>query len=237
MTAATRKFFMEIPTMDSVWFSTDLTKDEKKARAIRSKATIDDLCEGRLAFSNPFFTDVWLPHAKRVRYCDDTDKVAYTTDHGVSWKRQKAIHEFSFAIPSYSAISKILEYSTDLIEIGSGSGYWASLLSQAGASVTAVEKHNHDFRWFPDTILADGVQYLKDKQGLHHKALFLCWPALDIDAVLDAFKGDTIVWIGEVEGCTCEIESADWEEIERFRIPTWPLIHDIMIIYRRIGAA
>ena len=219
--------------MNPAWYSTHLNKSEKKARAIKSKAAIDELCKGQLNFPNPLFTDVWLPIARRVRYCDDKDIVAFTTDRGIMSKRQTAIHEFSFAIPTHAVISKILEYGTDLIEIGSGSGYWAGLLSKAGVSVTAIEKQAQPFPWFPDTILADGVQYLIDHYGCPRKTLFLCWPAMDVDTVLDAFRGDTVVWIGEVEGCTEEVDAAGWEEFERFRIPTWPLIHDIMITYRR----
>lgn len=228
---------MELPEMDLAFFASDLTESRERARAAESRAALDELSRGRLDFANPLFTDVWLPLARRICYRDDKDRLAFTADRDVMYKRHKAIEEFSFAIPSYAAISKILEYGTDLVEIGSGLGYWAEMLSRAGGSVTAVERDDHETSWFPDMILADGVQYLREHDGLPHKTLFLCWPALDIDAVLDCFEGDTVVWVGEIDECTCEVDSEDWVEVERFQIPTWPLIHDIMIIYKRSMSA
>ena len=224
---------MVLPTMPPVWQAQEMSKRERKIRAKKSKQAIDAFTKDHIDIPNPLFTEVWVPFAKQVRYTDDRDIVAFTSSGNPMWKRQQAVQKFAWAVPSFGAILKILEFGRYIVEIGSGSGYWASLLAAAGASVTAVDIQQPPSEWFPDTICCDGLQYLRDHNGMPGSTLFLCWPALSIDAALDAFRGDTVIWIGEIDGCTDEVDSEEWKEIEQFRIPTWPLINDLMIIYGR----
>lgn len=43
------------------------------------------------------------------------------------WIRYQAIEKYSYAIPNHDALSIIKKYGP-IVEIGSGSGYWAHLL-------------------------------------------------------------------------------------------------------------
>lgn len=60
--------------------------------------------------------------------------------------------------------------------------------------------------WFPQTIRSDGATYLKLAKGAPDSILLLCWPRV-ADEMLDEYKGDTVVWIGEIYGSCAEMPS------------------------------
>ena len=52
--------------------------------------------------------------------------------------RAPLFHTFSCGIPNAAALSTIAKYAP-ILELGSGSGYWAALLQQAGVDVIAMD--------------------------------------------------------------------------------------------------
>src|SRR5438067_2432041 len=72
------------------------------------------------------------------------------------------------------------------------------------------------------------------------RTLFLCWPPYDDDAssyaVLRAYRGDKLVYVGE--GATGSVRfhrelALNWSLEEEVRLPNWPRLRDMLMVYRR----
>src|ERR1019366_9640348 len=46
---------------------------------------------------------------------------------------------FAWAVPTEEAVRVVAKYSTRVVEIGAGSGYWAWMMRQAGVTVAAFD--------------------------------------------------------------------------------------------------
>lgn len=206
---------------------------------------------------NPLLVDGWLPWARCHEYIaprqyivDDTPGASEAKQFREYWTRRRDdnVDKFSWAVPCHTALDMIVKYSSILgdgspriLEIGSGLGYWASLLQAYGADIIAVDTGEESrgepmFPHFPATVLGCGIEYLKSHDGCPDRALFLCWPRHG-DAILDAYKGSIVIWIGEDNhGCTWYLgddHEGEWKKQDSFQIPTWPDVWDYMAIYTR----
>lgn len=219
---------------------------------------------------NPMLTDVWLPWARQAGYIGEHGPLS-TLHHSTDWckLRFQAILDFSWAVPCHDALQKCVHWASiaggpsRIVEIGSGTGYWASLLQAYGADVVAVDTGEEyrgrnrafpelvafetgekflgetggAFHHFPSTVRANGVDYLESHGGCTDRALFLCWPRAEFGSeILKAYHGNTLIWIGEADGCTWEMnedERAGWILQESYDIPTWDCIRDFLAVYVR----
>jgi len=188
---------------------------------------------------NPLLHEVWEPWARKIGYAGQEDNLrALHMSQGVLFQRQQAVARYSWAVPSEEALSMIIAHSGGrVVEVGSGTGYWANLLDKRGADVVAVDsgKENKP-SWFPATIVFDGSAYLHFYKGCPDRALFLCWPRHG-DDVLEAYAGDTLVLVGEGdEGATWWLDEdaeKEWKPVASCVLPTWPGIHDMLVVYKR----
>lgn len=146
------------------------------------------------------------------------------------------VQMYAWAIPSEEALDAIAQFPA-VVEIGAGTGYWASVLEERGVQVAAYD------------IAPRARSYAKVIQGdetcaLHHPeaALLLCWPPLSDPMAanaLDYYQGRHLIYVGEGNGgCTADdrfhkLVARDWEEVDSYRIPRWEGIRDSMTIYRR----
>ena len=167
----------------------------------------------------------------------------YHKNIGSYTQRSDLVVKYSWAIPNERVIRRIAEF-TPILEMGAGSGYWAYLLSQAGAEVFAYDnliRNPHIIgKWFKVKRGSFG------KMKLHpNKALLLCWPPYNSDMAskyLSLHKGRIIIYVGEEDsGCTANTEfherlahKKDFKLLENIQIPTWPGLHDSVFIYERI---
>ena len=113
------------------------------------------------------------------------------------------MHHFGCVCPSYEALEIIKQVAKDrnIVEIGSGNGYWAYMLRRFSLTVTAVDNGESEYRtmWIPDTIFTDGIAYLKKQKGAKDAVLLLVYPIVGADfttKVLDAYTGDTVIVVG-----------------------------------------
>ena len=168
--------------------------------------------------------------------------------------RWEGIREYAFAVPDPKAISVIAKYSP-IVEIGAGTGYWARLLSQAGADIVAYdiqppygylapwlgeEDNFHKFKRLYYPVFHGGVEKAVEHSD---RALFLCWPPYAEPmayAALQAYRGNIVIYIGEgYGGCTGddafhdELTSEEWVHMETYDLSCWDGIHDALEIYRR----
>lgn len=168
--------------------------------------------------------------------------------------RTRLTHKYSWAIPSEEAITALLKYSP-IIEVGAGTGYWASLVKQAGGDIVATDIAPPQIAWKTRANIyhPNGDQYIPGYEyivataveaaaAFPERTLFTCWPEYDeayVSNMLRAYTGDFVIYIGEgYGGCTGNDDfhyqlEEEWNLIDHIGIPTWPSVHDSMRIYLR----
>lgn len=156
--------------------------------------------------------------------------------------RHDMVVEFAWAVPNDAALTALAALSP-LVEIGAGSGYWAALLRDRGATVHAYDvtvgagnNWGHTKTW--TTVLVGDDAKIDEHQDC---TLFLCWPAGGpmAAAAVRRYRGDCLVYVGEPRGgATGTPEFFDeldtnWIESQRIAIPNWDGIEDAVHVYRR----
>ena len=136
-----------------------------------------------------------------------------------------------------------------LLEIGAGNGYLASELTTEGVNLIASEPHppgskyRHRIPMSPTTCVnmlqATGTQAM----ALHpERDILWSWPDNHVKythRTLAQFKGRFLVYIGEDQhGHTGSrkfhhILETDYTEIDSHQIPTFPGLHDRIVLYQR----
>ena len=157
--------------------------------------------------------------------------------------RRRLTKKYSFAIPNRRAIDAIVELSP-VVELGAGTGYWASLVQQRGGRIDAYDKftegneYKFESRYYPVT---QGAEDVLESYGSEH-SLLLCWPCYNTIFAFNAlrrFGGNTLIYVGEGYGGCCgddlfhETLDNCWDLADQVEIPQWPFIHDSFYIYRR----
>ena len=178
----------------------------------------------------------WNPYLEKFNCINHKDFYSYEL-------RSSMVKEFAWAVPNNDAIEAIQALNKDIIEIGSGSGYWAQVLNEAGRNVIAFDAHigGYEFteKWF--AVKEGSIENIKDHAD---KALMLCWPNYDesfaFDAAVEYLEngGDTLIYIGEGHyGCTAndDFHNLMCKEfnVTTIAIPQWSGIHDYLNICTR----
>lgn len=159
-------------------------------------------------------------------------------------KRFALIANYGFAIPNCKAVTTIKKYSTKIVEIGAGTGYWAWMLRQAGVTVHAYDlrpKYNNEYGFLKQWSLVkkQGVSAVRKHQDC---ALFLCWPPYNRPMANEAllrYEGDIVFYIGEGDGgrtADADFHSnidKNFDIIDETVIPQWSGLHDWLSVYRR----
>lgn len=132
-------------------------------------------------------------------------------------------HHFGCICPTYDALRLLHQLSTkkrpdgkdkEIVEIGSGNGYWAYLLRRQGLAVHCVDNLLSAWRtmWVGDTITSDGVAFLKSPparlllsigKGARDAILLLVYPHVSAHFtanIINSYEGDTIIVAGTQNG-------------------------------------
>jgi hypothetical protein len=160
-------------------------------------------------------------------------------------KRRNLVVRYAWAVPDEHAIEIILKYSP-IVEIGCGTGYWASLIASKGgivfpydAHVPGIDRNPYEHEITYCNVLRGSIEVL-DKLKF---TLFLCWPPHNNSFAYDAlmrYRGDTLIYVGEDEyGCTADRTffkelSRHWKFIEGHKLPQWDGIYDYLEVHKRI---
>jgi hypothetical protein len=165
-------------------------------------------------------------HGKFRRYAD-----------GRNIRKEYFVSNYAWAIPDRQAI-KTLKELAPLVEIGAGTGYWASLVEKEGGEVIAFDIDPPEPTYTP--VIEQDHMTVKNHPD---KTLFMCWPSYAEDWTAEAvemYDGDTLVYVGEGEGgCTgsSRFHRVVGEEFgladETQHIPQWDGIRDKMFIFNR----
>ena len=158
---------------------------------------------------------------------------------------------FGFPIITPQAVRWIAQATAGnpLLEIGAGNGYLASELINHDLDVIATDPHPHGAENGHRIPMAPvpGIEILTatgtDAMALHpdHHILW-SWPDLNAEythKTLRNFAGRFLVYIGEdMYGNTGsqefhQILQTDYTEIDSHQIPTFPGLHDRLVLYER----
>ena len=153
---------------------------------------------------NPAF-GFWMWSCRALEWAGPTKNTANVkTAHHVL---PVMMHHFGCVTPSEEAFTMLKHVASgdgaqrEIVEIGSGNGYWAMMLRRRGLIVTAIDNQQSVYRtmWIGDTVREDGVRWLKKNGGAKGKALLLVYPITAgswTAEVLRAYAGDYICVAG-----------------------------------------
>jgi hypothetical protein len=188
----------------------------------------------------------WLFSRGWTAGCSDiyNKPLAWRIDlHGI---RDEFIAKFGFAILNDEAIEAMREFAP-ILEVGCGSAYWSYELNKAGILTIATDPGTGHYAeiiscgmpWMPMKRLK-GVEAVESHQA---HTLLIVWPDLGplswSSETLAAYRGQTVIYVGEYEGgCTGderfhEILHDEFAESGEVLIPTFPGIHDSLQIWPR----
>lgn len=189
--------------------------------------------------------------AKKIRnpYYDEF-LVARNDPDAISWDFQYGFtHKYAWAVPTPKALNTVAEFCPNgIVELGAGTGYWASLLRAMGVDVLAfdaspVQNNNnrHHRNAKPWTPIRRGFS----TEAARHsdRVLMLSWPPKAprplSHRALAHYTGDKLVYVGQPKGgvtATPEFHDmleTDWELVLKMRLPNWKHIYNALYLYRR----
>ena len=155
--------------------------------------------------------------------------------------REKLVKIYAWAVTDSAAIKEIVKTSKDMgiIEIGAGTGYWASLLANCGVDVKAYDTGKDINIGFYHPVGNAGVKVVEKHKN---RALFLCWPPYNTSMAYDCvteYSGNTLIYIGESEmGCNANGDFFKYVD-NNFKLDKivdmaqWYSLHDNLYIYKR----
>jgi hypothetical protein len=154
--------------------------------------------------------------------------------------------QYSEAIPNLDALNALLDLGP-LLEIGSGTGYWARLLRDLGSDVIASDVADSDLRrWSTRTATPWTEMVTSDHRiALQYptRTLFVCWPPrpngfvpelLNIaPQTLLALITDGPSSLGTHVDPLYTLLARDWHLLRRVATPTWPYRTDGLMLWQR----
>jgi hypothetical protein len=160
--------------------------------------------------------------------------------------REQYIARFGFAVLTQRVVAAIAKYSP-LLEIGSGSGYWAHELRKAGADCVATDpgtgKYGYAKNGWVPYVEIDPIDGVAAVAKYPNRALLIVWPDYDDPWAAEAlrdFDGTTVLYVGEGPGgCTGdeafhELLDSRYALKEEIDIPQFDGLHDSLQVHMRL---
>jgi hypothetical protein len=195
---------------------------------------------------NPYLDEVGIcsrkPRPKHGWLHDQLGAQHAYSDYAATYTlRNTLAKRYSWAIPDTRAIEIVLAHSP-IVDFGAGTGYWAAVLSRAGADVVAYDTKPYrnswcDAKWHP--VVEGGPDVLEQHSD---RTLLLVWPPYNTPmgaACLRRWRGQTLIFVGEgAGGCTADDEFFATLERELYRtdthfIPRWDGLNDYLSVWCR----
>lgn len=163
------------------------------------------------------------------------------------------MHHFGCVCPSYESLALLekLANGRTIIDMGSGNGYWTHILRREhGCQVVAVDSGQSRWRtmWTSDTVVADGVQFLRKHEGGKDNVLLLVYPVVSnqfTENVVHQFRGDVICVAGTQNGNGYtgfkdqtidkwfEANMKDWRRLAQIPLPSFPGKDDALFVFTK----
>ncbi|KAL1515957.1 hypothetical protein AB1Y20_002570 [Prymnesium parvum] len=193
------------------------------------------LYTSKMAYWGAYLLSQWgAAKALNVEECSTMQQEA------VSIRRQNA-----WSVPTAAALDEMCRHSP-LLEMGAGTGLWASLLAARGADIEAFDT----LHWQEE--FADG-----SVEAHAGRTLVLMWPDYAGRGsygvrCLQKYRGDRLILVGEWRDATLgafsagmaetgqsfsaelqQLVESEFELESRQRLPNWPLFMDVFMVWRR----
>lgn len=163
-----------------------------------------------------------------VKICDQCLEKDDYQDLFWNSQRKKLVRNYSWAIPCETAIDYLASYN-QIIEIGAGKGYWASLINKSGGNCKAYDKKEingyTNVKKYQETLGADN--------------LMLCWPPSNSEMarkITQKEKPETLIFIGQrtkVTGNKSFHNLLDtFKQEKKIEIPSWPRVTDNLYVFK-----
>ena len=162
------------------------------------------------------------------------------------------MHHFGCVVPSWESLQIIskLANGRGVLDMGSGNGYWTLMLRRLGLTVAAVDSGQSRWRtsWIDDTLVMDGIQYLRKRSGCPDMLLLLVYPIVGGEftrKVLDAFTGEVICVAGTQNGNGytgfkdmmvdeyMTKEKTGWEKVAQVPLPSFAGKDDALFAFKK----
>lgn len=143
---------------------------------------------------------------------------------------------YAWAVPTDDAIATIARHACQIVEIASGSGYWAWMLKQAGIHVQAFDTAPPPFTWH---LVRRGTS--ADAARYPDHSLLLCWPPWGTSMAFEtlrAYRGQTVIYIGEWMSGSADVWffaslCDEFDVVDAAELPQWYMRDDRLLIFRR----
>lgn len=160
--------------------------------------------------------------------------------------RTDLIKTYGFAVPTKDALFEIGSLDP-ILEVGCGSGYWASLLEKMDVDIIATDLNQDSGfgflrKWKHIYTPAEQLDAVSAVKKYPKRNLLFIWPSYDEDWAFEALKESTcknVIYVGEGSGgCTAneafhlELES-NFERTNTVGIPQFYGLHDFMSVWSR----
>lgn len=174
------------------------------------------------------------------------------------------MHHFGCATPSHESLQvlKLLADGRAIADMGSGNGYWTFLLRRYGLTVYPVDNMQSEWRvnWVDDTVIMDGVQWLRKNENGKDLVLLLVYPVVGggvgggteggfTRGLVNAFQGDTIAVVGtqnsngytSFKSMTMDVymenEHPEWTKVVQIPLPSFAGKDEALYVFQRGGRA
>lgn len=142
--------------------------------------------------------------------------------------------------------------------MGSGNGYWSFMLRRYGLTVHAVDNMQSEWRvnWIGDTIISDGIQWLRRNANGQNMLLLLVYPIVGGGVgggteggftrnLVNTFRGDTIAVVGTQNGNGytgfknvtmdqfMEREQPEWTKVVQIPLPSFAGKDEALYVFQR----
>ena len=160
------------------------------------------------------------------------------TFRGQQWfgERSNLVKEYSWAVPTEDVIRYCAQFD-DLLEIGAGNGYWASLIEEMSGDVQPTDQSP------PEDTYTEVKQQIWQNliPEIQERPVLMVWPPYNegVAAGVARHSPNHILYVGESRGgCTGEDEFFDIVEeqyglVGKLDIPSYTGIHDNFFHYAR----
>ncbi|KAL8772823.1 MAG: hypothetical protein Q9209_002168 [Squamulea sp. 1 TL-2023] len=215
-------------------------------RLLPSTYTIPKL---KAPHQNPYY-DYWAWSCQNLEWTGPTvNTVHVKQSHHIL---PVLMHHFGCVVPSFEGLEVIKQSAKkrNVLEIGSGNGYWTYMLRRLGVGVDAVDNLQSRYRtlWINDTIVEEGEKYLKTHNGAEDALLLLVYPIVGSDftaRVLNAYAGSTICVAGtqNANGYTAfkgrvideymAVEKPEYVKIVQIPLPSFAGKDEALFVFER----
>ena len=154
-------------------------------------------------------------------------------------QRVELVMSYALTIPDPKSMDVISRYvGPAAIDPMAGTGYLSYLLAQLGVDVLSYDLYPRDIQHVP--IRRGHAPYTVRRHG-RNRTLIIAWPeqynSVGADT-LAAYDGDTVIYLGEW-GASCGTQALytaldrDWTCIARILPVRWPIVRDVVRVFKR----